>query len=437
MNGERSTYRKPTRREFLKTSVGAGAVAAVALNRGVFAAGSDTIRIGLIGCGGRGTGAAKQALDADPGVKLVAVADLFEDRVQKSLQSLQKFHKDRAVVEKDRQGVGFDGYRKVIESDADAVLIACASRFHPTYALAALRAGKHVFFEKPHAIDPPGVRTVLEAAEEAKKRNLCLVSGLHFRYDPRCRATAQQVLDGAIGEITSIQVDYMRAPYRIIERDPKLSEIEWQYRNWYHFNWLSGDDVVQSLIHTLDRGQWVMKDEPPVWAHGLGGRSQLSGVPYGNCFDHHCVVWEYASGVRMYGFNRTQYNCVAGMFDVIHGTKGRASLLGGWVKDLKGNLVWKYSGPRKDGHAVEQQEFMAALRAGKVINNGLYAARSTMTAIMGQLACYTGKMVTWEAVMKSDFTYEPKQCDFSTDPPVKPDAQGNYPVFIPGVTKLL
>ena len=211
----------------------------------------------------------------------------------------------------------------MIASGVDVVLIATASAFHPQYLKAAVDAGKHVFAEKPHAIDPPGIRSVIESCEEAKKKNLSVVSGLCWRYHTGVQETMKRVLDGAIGDIIAIQETYMRAPYRLVERRPEWSEIEYQFRNWYHFNWLSGDDIAQSLVHSMDKAAWAMKDEPPVKVFGQGGRSSSMGPVFGDVFDHHALVYEYANGVKMFAFGRAQNGCHDEVSDHILGTKGR------------------------------------------------------------------------------------------------------------------
>ena len=424
-----------TRREFLKATAAAGAVAAGTLSFAppVHAAGSDTIRLGLIGCGDRGTGAALQALSTDRGAKLVAMADIFEDRLRASRKQLAEAKPDQVAVPEERSFVGFDGCRRVIESGVDAVLIACASRFHPTYLKACVEAGKHVFVEKPHGIDPCGIRTVAAACEEAKKKNLTVVSGLHRRYDPAIRETMKRVLDGAIGEILSIEVSFMRAPYKVVQRRAEWSEIEWQFRNWYHFSWLSGDDVPQSLVHTIDVGAWALRDTPPVSVHGLAGRSASFGVEYGDVFDHHAVVFEFASGARMYGLVRTQNGCHGDVAVKLAGTRGRAE-----EGRIEGQTRWSYEGPNPGGHQAEQTEFLASIRAGRPINNGDYMARSTLMGIAGQMACYTGRKITWEEALGSRFCYEPREgrCDFGIESPVKPGPDGLYPVPVPGKTQL-
>jgi myo-inositol 2-dehydrogenase/D-chiro-inositol 1-dehydrogenase len=424
-----------TRRHFLKgsaTALGAATVSALAARRPVHAAGADTIKLGLIGCGDRGPGAAQQALNADPGAKLIAMADVFADHVRESRDNLKKAKGDQVAVDDDHCFVGFDAWKKVIESGVDAVLIACASRFHPAYLRACVDAGKHVFLEKPHAIDPPGVHAITAACEEAKKKNLNVVSGLHRRYDPSIRETIQRVQDGAIGNIVAMEVSFMRAPYKIVERDPKWTEMEWQFKTWYHFAYLSGDDLPQSLIHTLDTGLWALREEVPVSAHALAGRSASIATKYGDVFDHAAVVYEFASGCRMYGFVRTQNNCHGEVAMKLFGSKGYAH-----EGLIRGETNWSYQGPNPGGHQNEQTEFMAALRSGKVINNGNYMARSTMTGVMAQMAAYTGKKVTWQQADESKFTYPPRdgKIDFTIDPPVKPDAAGIYPVPVPGKTE--
>jgi myo-inositol 2-dehydrogenase / D-chiro-inositol 1-dehydrogenase len=427
---------KPTsRRDFLKTSAGlsAAAITVPEWARGAWAGGSDTIRVGVIGCGLRGTDAAKDALDADPGVRIAAMAEIFEDKLKASLAEIQKHSPDRVDVGADRCFTEFDGYRHVIDS-SDVVLIACASKFHPKYLRAAVEAGRHVFVEKPHGIDPVGVRAVQEACDLARTKGLCVVSGLHNRYDPGVRETMRRIHDGAIGEIVSMEVNFLRAPYVLVARQPGWSEIEYQFRNWYHFSWLSGDDVTQSLVHSVDKAAWAMHEEPPVKAHGLGGRSASFGEIYGDVFDHHAVVYEYNQGTRLYAFCRTQENCHGGVSDYIFGTRGRADLL---AYRIRGEVNWDYPGPFASPYKLEHKELFAAIRAGKVINNGDYMANSTMLAVLGQIVCYTGQQLGWRKALNSDFAFQPVDCDFNTEPPVWPGEDGLYPVAVPGKTRLI
>ncbi|HNR99131.1 MAG TPA: Gfo/Idh/MocA family oxidoreductase [Planctomycetota bacterium] len=415
-----------SRRAFLRTTAAALPALGVA---NVHAAGDDTIRLGLIGCGDRGTGAALDALRADRGARLVAVADIFADHARHSLEAIKAKKGDQVAVDKDHVFTGFGGAERLFASDVDAVLIACATRFHPEYTRRGIEAGKHVFVEKPHAIDAPGVRIVTAACEQAAEKKLCVVSGLHRRHEARIRETVMRVLDGAIGEIVAMEVSFLRPPYRICARDPAWSEMEWQYKTWYHFNYLSGDDVPQSLVHPIDTAQWAMGEEPPITCHGMGGRSASIGHEYGNVFDHQAVVYEYKGGARMYGVVRTQHGCHNEYEMKIFGTKGRA-----YEGRIEGEQPWRFEGSNPSGHQQEQIAFLGAIRGGRPINDGLHMARSTMVAIMGQMACYTGRKIGWEEARGSDFAYEPRTgpCDFTIDPPVKPGPDGLYPVPVPG-----
>jgi myo-inositol 2-dehydrogenase/D-chiro-inositol 1-dehydrogenase len=432
--GPQEAPKSGPRREFLKAAAGLPAmVAALDLSPSLWAGAGDAIKVGMIGCGGRCTEAAMDALDADPGVRIVAMADLFADRLEASLEKIKAHSPECVAVDRDHRFVGFDGYRHVIES-SDVVLIACASKFHPLYLRAAVDAGKHVFVEKPHGIDPVGVRATQEACDLAKTKGLCVLSGLHNRYDPGVRETMKRIHDGAIGDIVSMEVNFLRAPYVLVDRQSGWSEMEYQCRNWYHFSWLSGDDVTQSLVHSVDKASWAMREESPVRAHGLAGRSASFGPIYGDVFDHHGVVYQYANGTRLYAFCRTQRECHEDVSDWIFGTKGRASLLN---YKIEGQSPWDYPGPFLSPYKQEHKEFFAAIRSGKPINSGNYMAKSTMVAVLGQMVCYTGRQLGWKKAYDADFAFEPRQCDFNTEPPVKPGADGLYPVAVPGKTHLI
>ncbi len=432
---EQSRAGHASRRSFLKAS--AAAVSAAALSPldipPVHAGGSGTIRIGMIGCGGRCRGATDDAMGSGPDVQLVAMADIFDGRLQGALKHLKGSRKDQVKVGPDQCFVGFDGYKKVIDL-SDAVLIACASKFHARYAREALEAGKHVFVEKPHAIDTAGIKVLEEAVRLAAEKKLCLVSGLHSRYDLVMQEAMKRVHDGAIGEIVSIEENFLRAPYVLVQRQPGMKEIEYQFSNWYHFCWLSGDDVTQSLVHNVDRATWGMKGLTPVKAHGLGGRSSSFGEIYGDMFDHHSAVYEYANGVRMYAFCRTQKGCYNEYSSILLGSKGRCNLMGGVIQ---GETNWRYQGRRESAHRLVQTAYMEAVRSGKVLNNSEYMVKSTQVAILGQVACYTGKEVTWDQLVKSDFSFGPRDGSFETEPPIKPGPDGNYPIAVPGQTKLV
>jgi predicted dehydrogenase len=426
-----------TRREFLKASsiaTSAAVVGTLGIRHSVFAAGSDIIRVGMIGCGGRNTGAAAQALAADPGARLVAMVDIFMDRVKDKREKLRKEKPDQVTVDDDHCFAGFDGYKHVIES-SDVVLIANAAKFHPLHAMAAIEAGKHVFVEKPHGIDPAGVKVMQQASEQAKSKGLSLVSGLHSRYHEGYSETVQRIGDGAIGEVVAIEENFLRSPYGVIERKEGLTELEWQCSAQYHFRWLSGDDVVQSLVHNLDRASWVMGEQVPVKCHGMGGRSSMVEPIYGDVFDHHSVVYEFENGVRIYAFCRTTTGCYDSYSSIVFGSKGSADIM---RCRIQGETTWRWKG-RSDAHQREHDALFAAIRSGEPVNNGHYMVPSTMTAVMGQMSCYTGKEVTWEQINESDFYYPPKadQCRDGMAPPTKPNAHGSYPVPKPGFTKMI
>jgi myo-inositol 2-dehydrogenase/D-chiro-inositol 1-dehydrogenase len=426
-----------TRRDFLKVSTGVASAAALGtlgLQSRIYAGGSDVIRVGMIGCGGRNAGAANQALTADKGTRLVAMCDIFMDRVKEKRTALKAEKGDQVVADDDHCFAGFDGYKHVIEA-AEVVLIANAAKFHPLHALTAIQAGKHVFVEKPHGTDPLGMKIMQQAADLAREKGLCLVSGLHSRYHTGYAETIQRIHDGAIGDVVSIEENFLRAPYVIIERKPGLSELLWQCSTQYHFRWLSGDDVVQSLVHNLDRASWVMHNQVPVKCHGLGGRSSMTEPIYGDVFDHHSVIYEFANGVRIYAFCRTTTGCYDEYSSVVFGSKGKADIMG---CRITGETNWRWTG-QCDPYQREHNVLFGAIRAGKPVNNGDYMVPSTMAGVMGQISCYTGKEVTLEQIKTSDFYYPPKpeECHDGMEPPVKIDANGSYPVPLPGRTKMI
>ncbi len=432
-----SGRRGATRRDFLKSSAIAASAAisgAHSIAKNAYAAGSDVLRVGMIGCGGRNTGAAAQALAADPGARLVAMCDIFMDRVQARRERLGSQMKDQVAVDDDHCFAGFDGYKHVIEA-SDVVLIANAAKFHPFHSMAALQAGKHVFVEKPHGIDPAGIRLMQRASEVAKEKGLCLVSGLQSRYHTGFAETVQRIHDGAIGDVISIEENFLRAPYVIIDRAPGLSELLWQCSTQYHFRWLSGDDVPQSLVHNLDRASWVLNNAVPVKCHGLGGRSSMTDPIYGDVFDHHSVVYEFDNGVRIYAFCRTTEGCYDESSSTVFGSKGKASITS---CQIEGENAWRWDGGC-DPYQIEHDVLFKAIRSGEPVNNGDYMARSTMIGVMGQISCYTGEEITWEQINKSDFSYPPKpeDCHNGMEPPVVAGANGSYPVPKPGFTRLL
>jgi myo-inositol 2-dehydrogenase/D-chiro-inositol 1-dehydrogenase len=426
-----------SRRAFLKTSAAAtaAAVATLDLARSAHAAENDVLRVGMIGCGGRNSGAAVQALTADPGARLVAMCDIFMDRIHSKRAEIKRARPNQVLVHDDQCYAGFEGYAKVIEA-SDVVLIANAAKFHPFHAMAAIRAGKHVFVEKPHGIDPAGLKLMQATCDLAREKKLSIASGLHSRHHPGYQETVQRIHDGAIGDIVTIEENFLRSPYGVIPRNPALTELQWQCSTQYHFVWLSGDDVVQSLVHNLDRASWAMREELPAKCHGLGGRSAMFEGIYGNVFDHHSVIYEYASGVRLYALCRTTTGCYDESSSLIFGTKGRANIT---ACRIWGENNWRWQPHGGDPYQIEHDKLFAGIRSGNPVNNGDYMVRSTQLGVMGQFSCYTGKEVAWEQICQSDFAFLPKpeDCHDGMEPPAKPGPDGSYPVYVPGKTMLI
>lgn len=430
-----------TRRDFLKTSaVAAGASIATSLAGApnVHAAGSDVIRVGLIGCGrtgqggGRGRGAAENCVNAGPNVKLIAMADVFKDHLQYTRRFLAKrLGAEKIDVPDERCFVGFDAYKQLIAlKEIDLVLLASPPGFRPMHIQEAVAAGKHVFAEKPVAVDGPGVRAVLKACEEAKKKNLTIVSGLCWRYDFGMRATFERIHEGGIGNIVTMQCTYNTGGLWNTPRKPEWSDMEHQLRNWLYYTWLSGDFNTEQHIHSLDKMAWAMRDEYPVKAVGLGGRQVRTGPEYGHIFDHHSVVYEYANGVKCFSNCRQQNGCAQEVKDFIFGSHGTCDVM---AHVIKGEKPWRYRDSKSASdpgmYQNEHNEMIAALRAGKTINNGDYMTKSTLMAIMGRMATYTGQVITWEQALNSKQDLMPDKLAFGPLP--EPE------VARPGITKFV
>ncbi len=418
-----------TRRNFLQTTTLA---AASAWAGNVHALGSDVLKVGLVGCGGRGTGAAGQALRADRNVKLWAMADAFEDRLQSSLAGLQA---DRELMGKidvpaERRHVGFDAYRNVIES-CDVVLLCTPPHFRPLHLRTAVQANRHVFVEKPVAVDAPGVRSVLATCEEARQRRLSIVSGLCLRFDNSFKDTVQRIQDGAIGEIVTLQANDLRGPIWRRTREPGMSEMAWQMRNWYYYTWLSGDFNVEQHVHFLDVCAWIMRDTYPVRCYGTGGRQVRTGPEFGHIYDHFAVVYEYENGTKLFSTCRQQPGCRNDMSGHAVGRRGSALLSErrrGMVLRTEGNER-VYDGPSNNMYQTEHDVFFASIRNGQPINNGVYMAKSTLMAIQARMAAYTGQMVTWDQAMNSRQDLSPSGYTWDARPPASE-------VAMPGVTRL-
>ena len=435
-----SSTNAATRRDFLAgAAVAAAGATLTSLTPAVHAAGNDVLRIGLIGCGGRGTGAAMQALRADKNTRLLAMGDMFDDKLQYSLGKLKQVADiaDRIDVKPESSFTGFNAYKSVIEM-SDVVLLTTPPHFRPLHLKAAVAAGKHIFAEKPCAVDALGVRAVLKACEEAKKKNLVLVAGLCWRYHHGMRATIDWVHKGIIGDITALQCTYNTGGLWSVRRKPGWSDMEWQLRNWLYFTWLSGDFNVEQHIHSLDKMAWVMQNEYPVRAVGSGGRQVRTDPLYGHIFDHHTVVYEYANGVKLFSACRQQVGCAPDVSDHIVGTNGTCHIetshpARGIITHGKGKLWQSVASlrhpPHDDMYQNEHDELFAAIRAGKPINDGEQLAKSTLMAIMGRMATYTGQVIEWDKALASKEDLTPPAYEFGPLPVA--------PVARPGLTKFI
>jgi myo-inositol 2-dehydrogenase/D-chiro-inositol 1-dehydrogenase len=441
-----------SRRGFLKTSAvataGASLLAGLDPVRAAYAGGSDTIRIGLVGCGGRGRGAAEQALNTDGPTKLVALADAFDDNLQSALQTVSRQHADKVDVPKERQFVGFDAYQKVLEQDIDLVILATPPGFRPLHFEAAVNAGKHVFMEKPVAVDAIGVNKVIDANEIAKSKNLAVAVGLQRHHEPIYIETIKRLQDGEIGRIVATRAYWNGEGVWVRPRKDGQSEMEYQMRNWYYFNWLCGDHITEQHIHNLDVINWLMGSNP-VSAQGQGGRQVRTGKEYGEIYDHHFVEFTYENdGDRSVLLSQCRHigNCSNSVSEHAHGSDGSCDLGNGRIFDTKGNLKWEY--PRMDGdkrknlHDGWQQEhhdLFAALRRGDVPNEAEYGAYSSMTSILGRMATYSGQEIKWADALASKVRVSPVETFHSFDdtPPVVPNADMTYNIPTPGVTKVL
>lgn len=418
-----------TRRTFLQAS--AAAAASVTLLPGAYAAGNDTLRVGLVGCGGRGTGAAKQALRADPKVKLVAMCDAFMDRLEDSLKELREIKDiaDKLDVAPDRKFDGFDGYQKLLDCGVDVVLLCTPPGFRPIHLEAAVKAGKHVFCEKPVAVDVTGAKSVIQTAKLAKEKNVSLCSGFCYRYDYAKRETIKRIHDGMIGDIAAMHITYLTGPIWHRGNDPKWSPMEYQMRNWYYYTWLSGDFIVEQHCHNFDKASWVFGEVMPVAAMGVGGRQVRRDPKYGHIYDHFAVTLEYANGAKLFSFCRQMDRCPGNVNDHVIGTKGSAQLMAHTINPT-GGKEWEFGSETKvkDMYQVEHDELFAGIRAGKFINDGEHAAYSTLMALLAREAAYTGKRLTWKELLASKQNLAPAKYEWG---PIE-----TPPVPMPGFYKL-
>lgn len=443
-----------SRRDFVRNT--SAAAAAGSLLTGLSAvqaahtAYDETIRLGMIGCGGRCTGAADQAMNTEGPTKLIAMCDAFQHRLDGSLKTLQRKHKDKVDVPAERQFTGLEGYKQLLDTDIDLVLIATPPGFRPLHFEAAVKAGKHVFAEKPVAVDAAGVRRFLKATEESKKKDLLVQIGLQRRHERAYMETIKRLQDGAIGDIIAARAYWngggvwtrTRADIaRTLGRTP--TEMEYQVNNWYYFNWLCGDHITEQHIHNLDVINWLMGG-PPVKAQGQGGRQVRTSNEHGEIYDHHMVEFTY--GDTPYGKDTTMLSqcrhirgCWNKVDEFCHGSKGSCHIGGARIFDSKGNETWSFGRGGRGGHQQEHHDLFADLRAGKRPNEGEYGALSTMTSILGRMCTYSGQEITFEKALNSGKVISPIDEGFTmqTTPPVLPNEDLSYDIPMPGSTKVL
>jgi predicted dehydrogenase len=406
------------RRSFLKSSAGASLFGALAAAGPVHAGVDETLRVGLVGCGGRGTGAAEDALSADPHAKLVAVGDAFQDRIDECFNYLKRQEKlaDRAAVDPDHVFVGFDAFRRVMDSDIDVVLLATPPHFRPEHLEYAVQKGLHSFVEKPIAVDVPGVKRVQAACKEAEAKNLAVVSGLCWRYDLGAKETVRRVLeDKAIGDVIAIESCYNGGGLWHRGDEPDWSRMEYQLRNWLYFTWLSGDHILEQAVHSLDKTGWLLGDIQPTSALALGGRQQRTDPKYGNVYDHFTVFYEYPTGQHVYFTCRQQNDCDVQVDERVLGDKGQAFINRHEITDRDGKIAWRRRGPKPSFYLLEHQALFTSIRDGEPINNGHYMTNSTLLALLGRTAAYTGKTVKWEDLLESQERLGPTDYSWTDD----------------------
>jgi len=417
-----------SRRDFIKTTsaVAAASTLNIPTLAGAWATGSDEIRVGVIGCGGRGTGAIGNVLDSAPGVRIVAMGDAFKDRLNDSVTNLKKKYADKITVPEDRQFVGFDAYQKVIgTSDVNYVILASPPAFRPEHLRTAVAAGKNIFTEKPVGVDGPGIRLVLSLVEESKSKGLAIAAGTQRRHQTGYLETLKRIKEGAIGDIVAARAYWNQGGLWNKARQTSWSDMEWQIRNWLYFTWLSGDHIVEQHVHNIDVVNWAMGTHPAK-AYGMGGRQQRTDPAYGHIYDHFAIDYEYENGVHMSSYCRQIVNTDSSVSEALIGTKGSCQV-NKYV--ITGANPWRFTEKDNNPYVQEHTDLIASIRAGKPINELKTVAESTLTAIMGRMSAYTGKTVTWEQALNSQEVLAPAKLEWG------PLAVA--PVAIPGKTPLV
>lgn len=414
-----------TRREFIKlggTSIAAGTLGFNVISNPMprHLLNAETLKIGIIGCGGRGTGAATQACLADKNVYLTAMADVFEDRMETAYKAFMDEAPDKIKVADDHKFIGFDAYKKLLATDVDVVILATPPNFRPMHLEAAIAAGKHCFFEKPVAVDAPGIRRVIETAKKAKEKKLGFMSGFCWRYDYPKRETYQRILNGDIGDVLSLYNTYNTGASWWRDTKPSWGKFKKELRNWVYYNWLSGDHILEQAVHSLDLMSWAKGDVMPVKASGMGGRQSRVEPEFGNIFDHFSITYEYADGSRGFHHSRQQKETSGAYSIEILGTKGRADIQVWNRHEIKGQKPWRWESMHSDKeknnmYQTEHDELFASIRKGDPINDGIRAANSCMLAIWGRMVAYTGKDITWDEAFNSNELLTPADDAYSWD----------------------
>ncbi len=418
-----------SRRKFIKVSA-ASTLGLMASGNFAYAGGGDTIRVGLVGCGGRGTGAARDAVESSEGVEIVAMGDLFEDRLDTSMKNLKEAVGDAFKVDADHAFVGFDNYKGVIASDADMIILATPPGFRPLHFRAAIEAGKHVFMEKPVSVDVAGAVDIMAAGDLATQKGLSVVAGTLYRRQPSFMEAVKRIHDGMIGDIVAAQEYYMTGPIWLRKRKSGMSDMEWQCRNWYYFTWLSGDHIVEQFVHNLDVINWVFQAHPES-AVAMGGRIERVDPSYGHIYDHFSVEYMYPQDVIVEAKCRQINGATTRVTNRVVGTQGVAELHPRYsmLKSHNGEVLYEMSEPGNNAYVQEHTDLIAAIRAGVPINEARQIAESTLTAVLGRESAYTGQMLTWAELMESRLDIVPKDFVFGSLPIPE--------VPVPGRTKLV
>ncbi len=435
-----NTYSKLSRRDFIKSSASVSIATMLANSGKLFAAGTDKIKVGIIGCGARGSGAIRDCLSSSENVELIAMADLFEDKLKNCLHTIQTqdLHepaaklKEKIKVTPEMMFTGFDAYKKILATDIDLVILTTQPAFRPIHLKAAIEAGKHVFMEKPVAVDPVGIRSVIASSKLAKDKNLAIVAGTQRRHQPGYIEIMKRINAGQIGDILGGQIYWVDGNVAgwgfYNEPKPQWSEMETQCRNWYFYVWGSGDHIVEQHVHNIDVANWVMGTHP-IKALGMGGRQVRTDPKFGNIWDHFAVEFEYPGGVKIQSFCRQTNHCTNNVSERFVGTKG-SSFTDGGTNKIEGQTNYKYEGSDPSPYILEHRDLINSIRAGSPLNEGETVAESTMAGILGRMSAYTGRAIKWDWAMKaSKLDLSPAKYQFGPLPV--------RPVAMPGITKLI